>query len=146
MSPTPGASVAKIGDYFETALEEQGITISCLGECEVYAEPILFRRAVSNLVSNAARETARGGTVFITMVTGELVSKIAVTDNGRGIAREHLSRVFDRFYRVDPSRNSKGNGLGLALVRSIMQIHKGEASIASEIGRGTTVTLTFPRK
>ena len=141
-----GTAVAKIGDYFETALEEQGIKINCLGECEVYAEPILFRRAVSNLVSNAVRETVPGGTVFVSMVTGESVSKIEVTDHGRGIAREHLSRVFDRFYRVDPSRNSKGNGLGLALVRSIMQIHKGEASIVSELGRGTTVTLTFPMK
>ena len=141
-----GAAVAKIADFFETALEEQDIKISCLGECEVYAEPILFRRAVSNLVSNAVRVTASGGTVFISMVTGESVSKITVTDSGRGIAREHLSRVFDRFYRVDASRNSKGNGLGLALVRSIMQIHKGEASIVSEVGHGTTVTLTFPTR
>jgi two-component system, OmpR family, heavy metal sensor histidine kinase CusS len=141
-----GAAVAKIADFFETALQEQDIKISCLGECEVYAEPILFRRAVSNLVSNAVRVTAPGGTVFISIVTGESASKIAVTDSGRGIPSEHLSRVFDRFYRVDASRNSKGNGLGLALVRSIMQIHKGEASIVSEVGRGTTVTLTFPTK
>jgi two-component system, OmpR family, heavy metal sensor histidine kinase CusS len=139
-----GAAVARIADFFETALEEQNIKISCLGECEVYAEPILFRRAVSNLVSNAVRVTAPGGTVFMSVVAGEAFSRIAVTDSGRGIAREHLARVFDRFYRVDPSRNSKGNGLGLALVRSIMEIHKGEASITSEIGRGTTVTLTFP--
>ena len=141
-----GAAVEQIADFFETALEEQDIKISCLGACEVYAEPILFRRAVSNLVSNAVRVTAPGGTVFVSMVTGTSLSKIAVTDSGCGIAREHLSRVFDRFYRVDASRNSKGTGLGLALVRSIMQIHKGEASIVSEVGRGTTVTLTFPTK
>jgi two-component system, OmpR family, heavy metal sensor histidine kinase CusS len=141
-----GAAVAKIADFFETALEEQNIKISCLGECEVYAEPILFRRAVSNLVSNAVRVTPPGGTVVISIVTGESFSKIAVTDSGRGIASEHLSRVFDRFYRVDASRNSKGNGLGLALVQSIMQIHKGEASIVSKVGCGTTVTLTFPTR
>ncbi len=141
-----GAAVAKIADFFETALEEQNTKISCLGECEVYAEPILFRRAVSNLVSNAVRVTPPGGTVVISIVTGESFSKIAVTDSGRGIPSEHLSRVFDRFYRVDASRNSKGNGLGLALVQSIMQIHKGEASIVSEVGRGTTVTLTFPTR
>ena len=141
-----GAAVAKIADFFETALEEQDIKISCIGECEVYAEPILFRRAVNNLVSNAVHVTPPGGTVIISIVTGESFSKIAVTDSGPGIASEHLSRVFDRFYRVDASRHSKGNGLGLALVQSIMQIHKGEASIVSEIGRGTTVTLTFPTK
>jgi two-component system heavy metal sensor histidine kinase CusS len=138
------AAAERIADLFETALEEQNIKISCFGECEVYAEPILFRRAVSNLVSNAVRVTAPGGTVSISMVTGESMSKILVTDNGPGIPSKHLPRVFDRFYRADESRNSKGTGLGLALVRSIMQIHKGEASIVSEPGRGTTVTLTFP--
>ena len=80
------------------------------------------------------------------MVAGKSLSKIAVKDSGRGIASEHLSRVFDRFYQVDASRHSKGTGLGLALVQSIMQIHKGDASIVSEVGRGTTVTLTFPTK
>ena len=138
------AAVEKIADFFETALEEQGIKISCLGECEIYAEPILFRRAVSNVISNAVRVTAPGGTVFISIVTGELASRIVVTDKGRGIASEHLPRVFDRFYRIDASRNSNGTGLGLALVRSIMQIHKGEVSIVSEVACGTTVTLTFP--
>jgi two-component system heavy metal sensor histidine kinase CusS len=140
------AAVEKIADFFETALEEQNIKISSLGECEVYAEPILFRRAVSNLVSNAVRVTAPGGTVSISMVTDGSVSRITVTDKGPGIPGEHLPHVFDRFYRVDASRNSKGTGLGLALVRSIMQIHKGEASIVSAVGRGTTVTLTFPTK
>lgn len=140
------AAVEKIRDFFETALEEQNIKISCLGECELYAEPILFRRAVSNLVSNAVRVTAPGGTVVVSIVADKSASKIAVTDSGRGIASEHLPHVFDRFYRVDASRNSRGTGLGLALVRSIMQIHKGEASIVSEVGRGTTVTLTFPTR
>jgi two-component system, OmpR family, heavy metal sensor histidine kinase CusS len=140
------AAVEKVGDFFETALEEQNIKISCLGECEVYAEPILFRRAVSNLVSNAVRVTLPGGTVFISIVTGDSVARISVIDQGRGIASKHLPHVFDRFYRVDASRHSKGTGLGLALVRSIMQIHKGEASIVSEVGRGTTATLTFPTR
>jgi two-component system, OmpR family, heavy metal sensor histidine kinase CusS len=140
------AAVEKIGDFFETALEEQNIKITCLGECEVYAEPILFRRAVSNLVSNAVRVTAPGGTVFISIVTGDTEARIAVIDKGRGIASKHLPHVFDRFYRVDASRHSKGTGLGLALVRSIMQIHQGEASIVSEVGGGTTVTLTFPTR
>jgi two-component system heavy metal sensor histidine kinase CusS len=140
------AAVEKIADFFETALEEQNIKISCLGECEVYAEAILFRRAVSNLVSNAVRVTPPGGTVSISMVTDGSVSRITVTDKGPGITGEHLPHVFDRFYRVDASRNSKGTGLGLALVQSIMRIHKGEASIVSAVGRGTTVTLTFPTK
>jgi signal transduction histidine kinase len=59
---------------------------------------------------------------------------------------EHLPRVFDRFYRADSSRSSDGAGLGLALVKSIVDLHRGSAKIESEVNRGTTVTLTFPKK
>jgi two-component system heavy metal sensor histidine kinase CusS len=68
-----------------------------------------------------------------------------VKDTGAGIAAEHLPRVFDRFYRADSSRSSEGLGLGLALVKSITDLHGGSAEIESQVGLGTTVTLTFPR-
>ena len=71
-------------------------------------------------------------------------SQVSVKDTGSGIAAEHLPRVFDRFYRADPSRSSQGSGLGLALVKSIMDLHGGSAVVESEVDRGTTVTLTFP--
>jgi two-component system, OmpR family, heavy metal sensor histidine kinase CusS len=71
-------------------------------------------------------------------------SEIAVSDNGCGIAAEHLPRVFDRFYRVDASRSSGGAGLGLALVKSIVDLHGGSARIESEVNRGTIAVLTFP--
>jgi len=70
--------------------------------------------------------------------------EVAVSDNGCGIAPEHLPRVFDRFYRAESSRSSDGAGLGLALVKSIVDLHGGSAKVESEIGRGTTVKLTFP--
>ena len=70
--------------------------------------------------------------------------EVAVSDNGSGIAAEHLPRVFDRFYRAESSRGSDGAGLGLALVKSIVDLHGGSAKIDSEIGRGTTVKLRFP--
>jgi signal transduction histidine kinase len=69
---------------------------------------------------------------------------VAVSDNGSGIAAEHLPRVFDRFYRAEPSRGSDGAGLGLALVKSIVDLHEGSARIESKPGSGTTVKLTFP--
>ena len=69
---------------------------------------------------------------------------MTVSDNGSGIAAEHLPRVFDRFYRAESSRGSDGAGLGLALVKSIVDLHGGSAKIDSEIGRGTTVKLKFP--
>jgi signal transduction histidine kinase len=70
--------------------------------------------------------------------------EVTVSDNGSGIAPEHLQRVFDRFYRAESSRSSDGAGLGLALVKSIVELHGGSATIHSEVGHGTTVNLRFP--
>ena len=67
-----------------------------------------------------------------------------MSDNGSGIAAEHLPRVFDRFYRAESSRSSDGAGLGLALVKSIVDLHGGSAVIESKVGRGTTVKMMIP--
>nr|MBA3834140.1 sensor histidine kinase [Chthoniobacterales bacterium] len=67
-----------------------------------------------------------------------------VQDDGCGVAPEHIARMFDRFYRVDPSRSSEGTGLGLALVKSIAELHGGSIKVESEVGRGTKMTLWFP--
>jgi signal transduction histidine kinase len=100
-------------------------------------------RAVSNLVSNAIAHTPPGGTVTLEAATDGEAIRIDVSDTGTGIPAEALPRVFDRFFRVDPSRSkaSGGTGLGLAIVQSIMTLHGGTAEIASELGRGTIVTL-----
>jgi signal transduction histidine kinase len=73
--------------------------------------------------------------------------RIEVSDTGVGIPAEALPKIFDRFFRVDPSRskNSGGTGLGLAIVQSIMTLHGGKAEITSELGRGTCLTLRIPR-
>jgi signal transduction histidine kinase len=71
---------------------------------------------------------------------------VRVTDSGVGIEPEHLERIFDRFYRVDPARSRfpRGVGLGLAIVKSIMDLHRGLVTVQSEPGKGTTVSLQFP--
>jgi signal transduction histidine kinase len=71
---------------------------------------------------------------------------ISVADNGPGIAAEHLGRVFERFYRVDDarSRGTGGTGLGLAIVRHIALLHGGDVSVTSEVGSGSTFTLSIP--
>ena len=137
-------AVEKIATFYEPIAEEHKSTISCLGEGKIWADPLLFGRAVSNLVENALRYTPSGGLIEISINSGATEAKISVKDTGTGIAPEHLPRVFDRFYRADASRTSEGTGLGLALVKSIMQLHGGSAVIESQVGRGTTVTLTFP--
>jgi len=73
-------------------------------------------------------------------------SEVAVSDSGCGIAPEHLPRVFDRFYRAESSRGADGAGLGLALVKSIVDLHGGSVRIQSEVNCGTTVVLIFPNK
>src|SRR5437667_8531065 len=139
-------AVEKIAAFYQTAAEDPHVTISCSGEGQIYADPDLFERAVGNLLDNALRFTPEHGSIHITLSENDGQFELAVGDNGCGIAPEHLSRVFDRFYRADSSRGSDGAGLGLALVKSIVDLHGGSANIESEIGRGTTVKLTFPSK
>lgn len=139
------AAIEKIAAYHELIAEEQKLTIRCQGEGSFVADEMLFSRAVNNLVENAVHHTPAGGSIEITVANRSPHSEVSVKDTGAGIAAEHLPRVFDRFYRADSARSSEGVGLGLALVKSIMDLHGGSAQIESTPGRGTTVTLSFPQ-
>ncbi len=140
------AAVEKIATFYQTLAEDRNVAIHCSGEGEIYVDPALFERALGNLMDNALRFTPEGGTIQISITVKAAHSEVTVSDNGYGITPEHLPRVFDRFYRVDSSRSSDGAGLGLALVKSIVDLHGGSAKIESEVNRGTTVTLTFPKQ
>jgi two-component system, OmpR family, heavy metal sensor histidine kinase CusS len=140
------AALEKIATFYRTIAEDRHVTINCTGEGKIYGDPVLFSRAVSNLVDNALRFTPDDGAIQISIATRPTHSEVAVSDSGCGISSEHLPRVFDRFYRVDSSRSSAGAGLGLALVKSIVDLHGGSAKIESEVDRGTTVVLSFPHK
>jgi len=139
-------AVEKIATFYQTVADDHHVTITCCGDGQIYADPDLFERAVGNLVDNALRFTPKNGSIQIALAEHAAGFEIAVSDNGCGIAPEHLPRVFDRFYRAESSRGSDGAGLGLALVKSIVELHGGSARVESELGRGTTVTLTFPSK
>ncbi|MDQ3546507.1 MAG: heavy metal sensor histidine kinase [Verrucomicrobiota bacterium] len=139
------AAIGRIAAYNEAIAEERRLEIVCGGEGEVGADPVLFGRAVSNLVDNAVHYTPDGGRIAISIATSEDAAEISVEDNGCGIEEEHISRIFDRFYRVDRSRSAGGTGLGLALVKSIAELHGGSVAVASAVGRGTRITLRFPR-
>jgi len=140
------AAVQKIAAFYQTVADDRHVTISCSGDGQIHADPDLFERALGNLLDNALRFTPENGSIQITLSEHDVHVEVAVSDNGCGIAPEHLPRVFDRFYRAEPSRGSDGAGLGLALVKSIMDLHGGTARMQSEIGRGTTVTLSFPQR
>jgi two-component system heavy metal sensor histidine kinase CusS len=139
------AVVEKIAAFHEPIAEEQKLTVSCRGEAKFLADEMLFSRAVNNLLENAMHHTPAGGSIEISIANRATEVEVSVNDSGAGIAPEHLPRVFDRFYRADSSRSSEGVGLGLALVKSIMDLHGGSAQIESTPGQGTTVTLSFPQ-
>src|SRR5438552_10443877 len=138
------AAVEKIAAFYQTIADDHHVTITCSGEAQIYADPDLFERALGNLLDNALRFTPQDGSIQITLSEHNADVEVAVSDNGCGIAPEHLPRVFDRFYRAESSRGSDGPGPGLALVKPTVDLHGGSAKIESEIGRGTTVTLSFP--
>jgi len=140
------SALEKIASFYQALAEDRHVAISCRGKADVFADPILFNRAISNLVDNALRFTAEGGEIQISIGDLDGGTEVSVRDSGSGIAPEHLPHVFDRFYRADKSRSSAGTGLGLSLVKSIVDLHHGSVSIKSEPARGTTVTLTFPNK
>jgi two-component system heavy metal sensor histidine kinase CusS len=138
--------LANLLSYHELAAAELGVALGFSGDAMLFADSTLFRRAISNVVANALRHTASGGNVSVEVHPERDAVKILVRDNGTGIPAEHLPRLFDRFYRVDASRNTAmaGTGLGLAIVKTIMDLHGGSVTIQSELGKGTLVTLVFP--
>ena len=142
-----GSEVDKILDFYDAAARERDVDLTRFGDGELHADPMLFRRAVNNLVSNALQHAPTAGRIRVLVVTElDHEVQIAVQDNGCGIGPEHLPRIFDRFYRVDAARSSSsaGTGLGLAIVKSIMELHGGSVRAESELSAGTKVTLKFP--
>ena len=141
------AELAAVRDFYEALAADKGVTVECTGTAAIRGDPMLFRRAVSNLLANALKHTGRGGWVVLHAgAQPDGTAEITVTDNGPGIHASHLPHIFDRFYQVNKSRDqtSEGAGLGLAIVRSIMRLHGGEARAESEPGRGARFTLRFP--
>lgn len=145
--PLDGATeVARVCDFYAALAEERGIRLEHSGTAPLVADPLLFRRALANLLSNAVEHTPAGGRVVVTITPFAEGARVSVADTGAGIAPEHLPHVTERFYQVDPARawRAGGAGLGLALVRSIAELHGGSIQLESEPGRGTRVSLLFP--
>ena len=138
------AAVEKIAAFYQMVADDHNVTIKCSGEGQIYADSDLFERIVGNLLDNALRYTPKHGAIHITILKRISHVEVTVSDNGSGIAAEHLPRVFDRFYRAESARSPDGAGLGLALVKSIVELHGGSATIQSEVNHGTTVVLKFP--
>jgi len=145
-----------VGDVLAAAIEtcrttadERGVTIclACDGDLEANINPELLERAVVNLLDNATKYSERGKEVVLQAEAAEGEIVIQVRDRGCGIAREHLPRLFERFYRVDKARSRSlgGTGLGLAIVKHITLAHGGRVTVESTLGEGSTFTIHLPR-
>ena len=141
------AELAAVREFYEPAAADAGIELAVVAPARLACrlDRTLFQRALGNLLTNALTHTPRGGRVTVSASSGPGGLEVSVADTGVGIAPEHLPRLFDRFYRPDPARSSgQGVGLGLAIVRSIAELHGGRASISGRPGDGCVVTLIFP--
>lgn len=126
--------------------KQREVNISIEGESvEIYANRDMIKELIENLSQNAIRYNNPGGDVLITITTKEGKANLIVEDNGIGIPDADISRVFERFYRVDKSRSKAtgGTGLGLAIVKHIIEIHDAQISLESKLGEGTIVKVVF---
>jgi len=140
------AEVHALFDYFEVVAEEKSVLLALEGDAVVSADRLMLRRALGNLLSNALRHAEAASTVSVRLQARADGVEISVANRGEVISPEHLARVFDRFFRVDPARqrNSDGTGLGLAITQSIVQAHGGTIDASSGDGL-TSFTLHLPR-
>jgi two-component system heavy metal sensor histidine kinase CusS len=141
------ALAAEVAEFHEATLDEAGLALRIEGDARVAVDEPLFKRAVSNLIGNATRYAVHGSTVVVAIAadTAEQV-RVTVENAGAEIARDHLPRLFDRFFRGDASRCCEGeeqhHGLGLAIVAAIARMHAGRTLAESQSGR-TRVGFTL---
>lgn len=137
--------IEQLCEYFEGVAQERDVQLINRTQDQLVGDPGLIRRALANVLANALRYATPESAVTISSRVSQDTLEITVHNHGEPIAAEHLPRLFERFYRCDPSRNQPDDsgGLGLAIVRSIMQLHGGRVSVDS-IEAGTTFHLEFP--
>lgn len=138
--------ISDLAEFHRLVADDKGVSVSCEGNGSIHGDPLMIRRAISNLLSNAIRHASAGGRVTVAIRAQETEGvAVDVTNTGETILAEHLMRLFDRFYRSDPSRTGEGmhSGLGLAIVKSIVEAHGGKVSVVSEDGV-TCFSLVFP--
>jgi len=139
----------ELKQVFEPALEKKNQTFECI--CKENMPPVSvdiksFLKALGNLLDNAIRYTDKGGKIRVIVEKANHDILIKVEDNGIGIPPEDISRIFERFYRVDKARSIKlgGTGLGLSIARHIIEAHGGRITVSSTPGKGSVFTITLP--
>mgnify|MGYP000845666639 CR=1 FL=1 len=124
------------------------MTVDCPDDLYAEVNPPLLEQALVNLLDNAIKYSPEHTTVAVSVAQKAGETVIAVTDEGVGVSRDHLPRLFERFYRVDKarSRDLGGTGLGLSIVKHIAQVHGGTVSVDSVVLRGSTFRIHLPHR
>lgn len=133
-------------ELYNYVAEDRGIDFKCRSSVQgamVTGDSILLKRVFTNIVDNAFKFTA-GGNIDITVENSDHQVTVTVADSGVGISPEDLPHIFERFYRGDASRSTKGNGLGLCLALGIVQAHGGDIQVSSTPNRGSRFQIIFP--
>jgi len=143
--------VTSAADSAALSYQHTGVTVRAdpaTDDSQVRVDPDRLHEALANLIANAVQHTPTGGTVTLRSRTTTSGVQIDVADSGEGIAAEHLSRVFERFYRVDAgrSRDTGGSGIGLTITRALLKAQGGHIRVESPgLGQGTTFVISLPR-
>jgi len=136
----------EVVDEFGTRRDGQRISIGATAKATLVGDRGQLHQLIHNIISNAFKYGREDSPVVVTLNVSNGNARVSVTDEGDGIAPEHLPRLTERFFRADPGRSRAigGTGLGLAIVKHIVERHKGRLDIASTLGVGTTVTVELP--
>jgi len=141
-----GDLVESVADVYRHVAEDKGVALHLEAPTEVWllTDRSRMRQAVANLLDNAIKYTPAGGRVEITGLREGDTAVIAVQDTGIGMTAAELPKIWDRLYRGDQSRSERGLGLGLSLVRAVVQSHGGRVEVSSGVGSGSTFRIVLP--
>lgn len=147
LAPVPLAKLADDAvDLYEHVAEEAGVELKIghVDRATVLVDAIRMRQAIANLLDNAIKYTQRGGKVTIDVVAGPSKAVVCIRDTGEGIEPDAVPRIWDRLYRADPSRSRPGLGLGLSLVKAIVEAHEGTVEVETTPGNGSEFRIALP--
>lgn len=129
---------------YEDIIDKKGLNLDCnFDDVIIYSSPSYLEIVWNNLISNAIKFTESGGSITVTLKEHLDRVEVSVSDTGCGISKETGKHIFDKFYQGDTSHSGEGNGLGLPLVKKVIDILGGEISVKSEIGKGSTFTIVL---
>jgi signal transduction histidine kinase len=141
-----GDIVARAVDLYRDVAEAKGIVLTAHppAEAAVAADRTRLEQVAANLIDNAVKYTPAGGRVDVEVLADGARAQLRVRDTGAGIRPDELPHIWDRLFRGDTSRTERGLGLGLSLVKAVIEAHGGTVEVESDPGRGSTFTISLP--